>query len=278
MKRGLLFTLLSLLALGFSFAAAQDTAQDPTPVAGGEVTVAITADPPGWDPTVSTSQEIARVTYHNVFEGLVRLDRSGKIVPALAESWETSDDGLTWTFKIRDGVKFHDGSAMTLDDVVAAFERAKDPDSGHTHPEYYAAIDTVAAGDGNTVVFTLSEPSSSLLYNLARPDSIIYPAAQAETQRSQPVGTGPFKFVNYVEGSEVRLEKFADYYLEDVPYLDAVTFKIIPDPNTRFAALQSGDIDLIGVALPPEQYLQLEGNPDLKGTEGSATTEITLAL
>ena len=278
MKRGLLFTLLSLLALGFSFAAAQDTAQDPAPVAGGEMTVAITADPPGWDPTVSTSQEIARVTYHNVFEGLVRLDRSGNIVPALAESWETSDDGLTWTFKIREGVKFHDGSDMTLDDVVAAFERAKDPDSGHTHPEYYAAIDAVAAGDGNTVVFTLSEPSSSLLYNLARPDSIIYPAAQAETQRSQPVGTGPFKFVNYVEGSEVRLEKFADYYLEGVPYLDAVTFKIIPDPNTRFAALQSGDIDLIGVALPPEQYMQLSSNPDLKGTEGSATTEITLAL
>lgn len=275
MKRGLLFFILALVTLGLGLAAAQS---EPAPVAGGEVTVAITADPPGWDPTVSTSQEIARVTYHNVFEGLVRLDRSGNIVPALAESWETSDDGLTWTFKIRNGVKFHDGSDLTLDDIVAKFERATNPDSGHTHPEYYEAIDTVEAGDGNTVVFTLSEPSSSLLYNLARPDSIIYPAAQAETQRSQPVGTGPFKFVNYVEGSEVRLEKFDDYYLEGVPYLDAVTFRIIPDPNTRFAALQSGDIDLIGVALPPEQFMQLEGNPDLKGTEGSATTEITVAL
>ena len=198
MKRGLLFFILALVTLGLGLAAAQS---EPAPVAGGEVTVAITADPPGWDPTVSTSQEIARVTYHNVFEGLVRLDRSGNIVPALAESWETSDDGLTWTFKIRDGVKFHDGSDLTLDDIVAKFERATNPDSGHTHPEYYEAIDTVEAGDGNTVVFTLSEPSSSLLYNLARPDSIIYPAAQAETQRSQPVGTGPFKFVNYVEGS-----------------------------------------------------------------------------
>ncbi len=274
MKRGLLFSVLTLVALGLGFG----VAQDPAPVYGGEMSVAITADPPGWDPTVSTSQEIARVTYHNVFEGLVRLDRNGEIVPALAESWETSDDGLTWTFKIRDGVKFHDGSDLALSDITAKFERATDPDSGHTHPEYYAAIDTVQAGDGNTVVFTLSEPSSSLLYNLARPDSIIYPAAQAETQRSQPIGTGPFRFVDYVEGSEVRLEKFADYYLEGVPYLDAVTFEIIPDPNTRFAALQSGDIDLIGVALPPEQFMQLEGNPSLKGTEGSATTEITLAL
>lgn len=272
MKRILLLTAL----LGLSFGPA--LAQDPAPTPGGEVTVAITADPPGWDPTVSTSQEIARVMYHNVFEGLVRLDRTGAIVPALAESWEVSDDGLTWTFKIREGVKFHDGSDLQLSDVVAAFERATDPDAGHTNPSYYAAIERVAEGEGNTVVFTLSEPSSSLLYNLARPDSIIYPAAKADSQRSEPVGTGPFKFVSYLEGSEVRLEKFEDYYLPGVPYLDAVTFKIIPDPNARFAALQAGDIDLIGVALPPEQYLQLQDNPDLKGTEGSATTEITLAM
>lgn len=268
--------LLLAALLGLSLAPA--LAQDPAPTAGGEVTVAITADPPGWDPTISTSQEIARVVYHNVYEGLVRLDRTGAIVPALAESWEVSDDGLTWTFKIREGVKFHDGSDLMLSDIVAAFERAADPDSGHTHPEYYAAIESVAEGEGNTVVFTLAEPSSSLLYNLARPDSIIYPTAKAESQRSEPIGTGPFRFVSYLEGSEVRLERFEDYYLPGVPYLDAVTFKIIPDPNARFAALQAGDIDLIGVALPPEQYLQLEGNPDLKGTEGSATTEITLAL
>ena len=279
MKRGLLFSVFTLVALGLGFGVAQDTAtQDPAPVYGGEMSVAITADPPGWDPTVSTSQEIARVTYHNVFEGLVRFDQTGAIVPALAGSWETSEDGLTYTFKIREGVKFHDGSDLTLDDVVAAFERAKDPDSGHTHSEYYEAIESVTAGEDNTITLQLSRPDWTLLYDLARPDSIIYPAAQAETQRSQPIGTGPFRFVDYVEGSEVRLEKFADYYLEGVPYLDAVTFEIIPDPNTRFAALQSGDIDLIGVALPPEQFMQLEGNPSLKGTQGNATTEITLAL
>src|SRR5690606_17852999 len=114
-------------------------AQDPAPQRGGSVTVAIAADPPGWDPSASTSQEIPRVVYHNVFEGLVRFDADGSIVPALAESWPTSDDGLTWTFTLRQGVKFHDGTDLTVDDVVAKFERAKDPESGHTHPEYYAA-------------------------------------------------------------------------------------------------------------------------------------------
>lgn len=265
-----------ILTLTLAFAVAQDA---PPPQAGGEAVVAITAPPPGWDPTVSTSQEIPRVVYNNVFEGLVRFDRTGAIVPGLAESWEVSDDALSWTFKIREGVRFHDGTDLQLSDIVAKFERARDPESGHTHSEYYEAIAEIVPDEGaNTVTFVLSSPRSSLLFDLARPDSIIYPAAKAETQRSEPVGTGPFRFAGYVEGSEVRLERNPDYYVEGIPYLDAVTFRIMSDPNSRFAALQSGDIDLIGVALQPEQFVQLQGNPELKGTEGTATTEITLAM
>src|SRR5690606_27253639 len=203
-------------------------------------------------------------------------DADGSIVPALAESWTTSDDGLTWTFTLRQGVKFHDGTDLTVDDVVAKFERARDPESGHTHPEYYAAIESIAAPDATTVVFTLSQPSRSLLYNLARPDSVIYPAAKAETQRSEPVGTGPFRFASYTPGTEVVLERFEDYYLDGVPYLDRVVFRIISDANTRFAALQAGDVDMMG--LIPEQYVQTTTMPDLKVTQGTATAEITMAL
>lgn len=274
MRKSLALLLAAFLTAGFGMA--QDA---PPPQMGGEVVVAITADPPGWDPTASTSQEIPRVVYHNVFEGLVRFDRTGQIVPALATDWEISDDGLEWVFQIRDDVLFHDGTSLELSDIVAKFERARNPDSGHTHPEYYAAISEIVTNeDAGTVTFILSEASSSLLYNLARPDSIIYPADDVETQRSQPIGTGPFRFVDYIEGSEVRLERFDDYYLEGVPYLDAVTFRIIGDPNTRFAALQAGGIDMIGVALSPEQYIQIDGITGLKGTEGTATTEITMAL
>ena len=252
-------------------------AQAPEPSPGGEAIVAIAAEPPGWDPTVSTSQEIARVMYHNVFEGLVRVDRNGEIVPALAASWEVSDDGLEWSFELQDGVLFHDGSELTADDVVAKFERATDPESGHTHPEYYEAIESVT-GEGNRVIFRLSRPSSTLLYNLARPDSIIYPAGTVESQRSDPVGTGPFRFVEWIPGSEVRLERFDDYYRDGVPYLDAVTFRIMGDQNARFAALQAGDIDMIGVALSPESAIQAQANPNLKVTEGANTTEITMAM
>ncbi len=252
-------------------------AQEAAPVYGGSVTVAIVADPPGWDPSASTSQEIPRVVYHNVFEGLVRFDADGEIVPALATDWQVSDDGLQWTFTLRSGVMFHDGSAFTVDDVIAKFERAMDPDSGHTNPGYYAAIESVeSAMDGTAVVFTLERPSRSLLYNLARPDSIIYPAGTHETQRTQPIGTGPFRFARYVEGSEVRLERFEDYHQDGLPYLDEVVYRIISDPNTRFAALQAGDIDI--AALAPEQYQLAVANPDLEATVGTATAEITMAL
>jgi peptide/nickel transport system substrate-binding protein len=265
------------LMLTAPFLAFAQQAQEPQQ--GGEIRVAITAPPPGWDPTVSTSQEIPRVVYNNLFEGLVKFDRTGAIVPALAESWDISADTLTWTFKVREGVKFHDGSALQLSDIVAKFERARDPESGHTHSEYYSAITSVTADEAAaTVTFVLSEPRSGLLFDLARADSVIYPAAKAETQRSEPIGTGPFRFVNYLEGSEVRLERFEDYWQAGVPYLDAVTFVIMSDPNSRFAALQSGDIDLIGVALAPEQFIQLQGNPELQGTQGTATAEITLAM
>ena len=269
MKR---FILGTLLLVGWGVG----SAQDPAPQPGGSITVSIVAEPPGWDPTVSTSQEIARVMYHNVFEGLVRIDRSGDIVPALASKWETSADGLTWTFTLQDGVTFHNGDPLTPADVVAALKRAADPESGHTHPEYYEAIKNVQT-EGNTVVLTLSKPTSSLLYNLARPDSIIYQAGTAETQASEPVGTGPFRFAQWVRGSEVRLEKNPDYYGTPA-YLDAVTFRIIEDTNAQLAALQAGDIDMVGVALSPENAIQLQGDPNIKVTEGSATTEITLAL
>jgi peptide/nickel transport system substrate-binding protein len=265
-----------LIFAGLAFAAAQ---QAPAPVSGGTAVVAITAEPPGWDPTVSTSQEIARVTYHNIFEGLARIDGDGKIVPQLATSWKTSSDGLTWTFQLREGVKFQDGSPMTVDDVVAQFKRAMDPNSGHTHPEYYASIASVSGNDkGSTVTFKLKHADSSFLFNLARPDSIIYKAGTTDSQRTHPVGTGPFKFVKWVPGSEVDLEKWNGYYIKGEPYLDKLTFRIMPDPNTRFAALQSGDIDMIGTSLAPEDALKAQKDANLKVTKGYNTTKILLAM
>ena len=181
------------LALTIATLLGSAAAQDPEPVYGGTVTVAITADPPGWDPTVSTSQEIPRVMYHNVYEGLVRFDATGTIVPALAESYTTSDDGLTWTFTLRDDFPWvtHDPATgetailtdeegnelyVTADDVVYGIKRTLDPATASTYAYVLynvlngAAVNSgeegltvddlgVAAPDAQTVVITLENPA-----------------------------------------------------------------------------------------------------------------------
>jgi len=158
---------------------------------GGELRVAILAEPPVLDPTASTSQEIPRMLYDNVLQGLVKFNEKGEIVPALAERWEGSPSGLTWTFYLRKGVRFHNGSPFTAEDVLFKFNRAKDPRSGHTHPEYYQDIQSVEAKDPYTVVFRLRQPNQDFLFNLARPDSVIGPKGGWRSRRPSPLAPGP---------------------------------------------------------------------------------------
>ena len=254
------------------------------PVYGGTLRVALPAEPPGLDPTTNTAAVIDRVVYNNVYEGLVKINRHGEIVPALAESLpEVSEDGLVWTFHLRRGVKFHDGHELTAADVVYTFERDMDPATGVPHPEYYAPIESVEALDDYTVQFTLKEPNSMFLFNLARGDSIIVPKGAGEELKSHPNGTGPFKFVEWVRGDHVTLERFEDYYGTDaegnkLPYLDRVIIKFIPDPSAQIAALKAGDIDVIAYILSPESAVDIANDPRFKVLEGVTTGDVILAI
>ena len=245
-----------------------------TPV--GALTIAINAEPPVLDPTASTSQEIARVLYDNVLQGLVKFNVKGEIVPALAESWKISPGGLTYTFLLRQNAKFHDGSPFTAADVVFKFQRARDPQSGHTHPEYYRDITKIETPNANTVVFRLRQPNSEFLMNLARPDSIIGPKNRVDEQKTQPIGTGPFRFVAWDRGVGIRLEKFGQYYVRGRPYLDRVTFRFLPDQNAQLAALRAGDLDVIGYGVIPENALAVQQDQNLKLITGASTAEITV--
>ncbi len=245
---------------------------------GGELRVAVLAEPPVLDPTASTSQEIPRMLYDNVLQGLVKFNEKGEIVPALAARWEGSPSGLTWTFYLRKGVRFHDGSPFTAEDVLFKFRRAKDPRSGHTHPEYYQDIGSVEAKDPYTVVFRLRQPNQDFLFNLARPDSVIGPKGRVEEQKTQPVGTGPFRFVAWERGVGVRLERFDGYYEPGLPYLDRVFFRFLPDPNAQLAALRAGDLHVIGLGVSPENALVLQRDPNFKVVTGFTTTEITVGM
>ena len=266
------------LLAGSAVEAAAGGAQGQGPVRGGSLTVAVSAEPPVMDPSASTSQEIARMLYDNVLQGLVKFDRRGEIVPALAERWTVSEDGLTYTFHLRRGVRFHDGSEFTARDAVFKFERARTPGSGHVQSQYYQDIATVEAPDVHTVVFRLRQPNAEFLFNLARPESVIGPAGRVEEQQTHPIGTGPFRFVAWDRGVGVRLERFEGYYVPGVPYLDRVTFRFLPDPNAQLAALRAGDIDVIGYGLSPESAVALERDRRFRLAVGASTVEVVVGM
>lgn len=253
------------------------TYAQPKPVYGGSLTVAQGVEPPGLDPTTATSAAIPRVVYGNVLEGLVRIERDGKIVPALASDYKISRDGKEYTFLLKKGVKFHDGKPFEGEDVKFTFERLMDPKTNIPNIKYYRDIESVEVVDSYTVKFKLKNVNSMFLFNLARPDSIIINKQTVDRLKTAPVGTGPFKFVEWVRGDRVVLAKFGEYHKKGLPYLDRVTFKFIGDPSAQIASLRAGDIDVIGYDVSPENALLLEKDPKFKVLNGYTTTEVILS-
>jgi peptide/nickel transport system substrate-binding protein len=247
------------------------------PVSGGSLTIAQGVEPPGLDPTTATSAAIPRVVYSNVLEGLVKIDRNGKIVPALAKGYTISKDGKEYTFVLKKGVKFHDGKPFDAEDVKFTFDRLMDPKTATAHPEYYKDIDSVQVVDSHTVKIKLKNVNSMFLFNLVRPDSIIVNKQAVDKIKSAPVGTGPFKFVEWVRGDRVTLAKFEGYHRKGIPYLGKVTFKFIGDPSAQIASLKAGDIDVIAYDVSPENALLLEKDPKFKVLNGYTTSKVVLS-
>jgi peptide/nickel transport system substrate-binding protein len=247
------------------------------PVSGGSLTIAQGVEPPGLDPTTATSTAIPRVIYSNVVEGLVKIDRNGKIVSALAKDYKVSKDGKEYIFVIKKGVKFHDGKPFDAEDVKFTFDRLMDSKTGTAHPEYYKDIDLVQVVDSHTVKIKLTNVNSMFLFNLARPDSMIVNKQAVDKIKSAPVGTGPFKLVEWARGDHITLTKFEDYHKKGIPYLDKVTFKFIGDPSAQIASLKAGDIDVIAYDVSPENALLLEKDPKFKVLNGYTTSKVVLS-
>ncbi len=231
------------------------------PHRGGTLTVAISANPDGLDP----HKTVAAVTFEvvkSIYDTLVDVDPQGNLIPGLAESWEASEDGLRWTFHLRKGVKFHNGRKLTSADVKASFERILDPETKAPRAKDYAIIERIETPDDYTVVFVLKEPRAAFLSNLAYGWAAIVPVEEKDL-RNHPVGTGPFRFVEWVPDGHIKLARFEDYYIQGRPYLDEVVFKIMPDPATKLTALKAGEVDVVD-QVPPQEVESLQGNPELK--------------
>ncbi len=219
-------------------------AEKSEPVYGGSVTVGITQDLDGLDPHKAISAGTKEVLF-NIFEGLVKFDADGDLNPAAAESYDISDDGMTYTFTLREGVRFHDGSPVTVEDVVYSIKRSagmlepKDP-AIVTESALLIISDVVATGE-RTVEIRLKQADTELLPYLTL---AIVPKDYAELD-TKPIGTGPFKFVSYTPLQSIVLEKNEAYYIEGVPYLDRVTFKISSGTDAAFMELQAGSIDIL---------------------------------
>ncbi len=241
-----------------------------------DLVLGVVLEPPHLDPTAGAAAAIDEVLYANVFEGLTRIGPAGEVLPDLAESWTVSDDGKVYTFKLHTGVKFHDGSDFSADDVKFSLDRARADDSQNAQKGLFAAIDTVEAVDPATVKVTLKHPQGSFLYNMGWGDAVIVSPKSADTNKEKPVGTGPFKFQNWAKGSSITLVK-SDAYWGEPAFLDKAEFRIIPDAAAAVPAMLSGDVQAFPF-FPPDAVAQIEGNPELKVVVGSTEGETILAM
>lgn len=243
---------------------------------GAELTVAVSTEPPGLDPTTNAAAVIDFLLQHNLYEGLVQVDADGNIHGQIARTWEISSDGRIWTFHLRPGITFHDGTPCDAAAVQKSFLRAMDPKTGHPHPEYYQGIEEIEVLDPQTTRFRLGAPDAAFLALLAQGDSVIVPAP-ALGLAVHPLGTGPFRFVEWRPGDRIVLERNPDYYLPGTPKLDRVTFRFIPDPAAQLAALRAGDVDLVA-EITPEVAVGLEGDPKFAVVSGPQALVQILAL
>ncbi|MEM9522818.1 MAG: ABC transporter substrate-binding protein, partial [Pseudomonadota bacterium] len=242
-----------------------------------DITVAIQLEPPNLDPTGGAAQAIDSVLYSNVFEGLTRFMADGSIVPGLAESWTVSEDGLTYTFTLRDGVTFHDGTTMDADDVKFSLDRIDAEDSSNAQKALYAGIADVTVIDPRTVRLTLDRPNGMILFNLAWGDAVIVAPESIADIAKNPIGTGPFKFDDWVQGDRIELSAY-DGYWGAKPALTEATFRFISDPTAAFAAVMAEDVDAF-VAFPaPENLPQFEADPRFQVLNGNTEGETILAI
>ncbi|KXK59310.1 ABC transporter substrate-binding protein [Micromonospora rosaria] len=243
---------------------------------GGVLVAAIGGEPDQLDPHRTSAYHSFQVL-ENVYDTLVEPDADLTMGPALATSWTTSDDQLTWTFTLREGVRFSDGSPLTAEDVVYSYKRIVDEKLNAAYK--FETVESVAAPDPATVVVKLSAPTPNLLANLGGFKGVaIVKKANVDSGEitTRPIGTGPFAVASYTSGDSIKLVR-NEHYWAGRPKLDGVTFTFVSDPTVALQNLRGGEVQWTD-NLPPQQVPQLTGSGDLTVSSTASTDYWYLAL
>lgn len=275
---GWLLTVIATLSLIIACQQPIATVGSSTPIAGGNLIVGLDGDIQSLDPAFSydfvTGQVVNQIT-----EGLLKFENGKKVIPNLAESVENPDP-LTYLYKIRQGVLFQDGSPMTIDDVVFSLERIKDPKTASYVGWMYSNVDQIEKVDDRTLKVTLKQPDAFWQYIPATSAGHIISKAYYRSHSANfgkpeggVMGTGSFKFVRWSTGSEIVLERNDNYWNKagGAPYLDKITYKILPEATTRVAGLKTGELNLLlGAVVPSDQIpvIQKMDNVNLSLVDG----------
>jgi peptide/nickel transport system substrate-binding protein len=265
--------LAALLACAFTGPAAAQQRKD-------SVVLGMVLEPaPGLDPTTAAAAAIGEVVHMSVLEGLTKINMDGKITPLLAESWTIDPDGRVYTFKLKKGVKFHDGETFDASDVKFSFERAKAP--GSTNKAKKAVFDNISrvdTPDPSTVIVVLNNADGNFLFRMGENRAVILHPKCAPTTATRPFGTGPLKFYSWHRGSSITLVKNDQFRDSGKVQMKKVTFRFINDPAAQVAALLAGDIDGMPRFGALESLKQFQNDPRFSvvvgGTEGKTIMTI----
>lgn len=264
---------LALTACTGSAAPSSTSAGRPDPNA--TLTVGLVLEPDNLDIRRTSGAALEQVLVDNIYEGLVTRTAENEIVPRLASEYDVSDDGLTYTFTLEEGIVFHDGSPLTSADVVSSFEAVR-TDSTLQGSADFASVASVTAPDAGTVVITLDEPNQNFLFTLTTPAGLVFKTGDQTDLQTAENGTGPFTLGSWSKGSTLTFNRFDDYWGEKAGVAEVV-FQYIPDFTAGVNAALDGSLDVL-TAVDPNLVSQVEDSGEFQITKGRTTDKATLAF
>lgn len=242
------------------------------------LTVGYSLEPAGLDPSTISGAGTPFVLLYNVYETLVRIDDQSEIKPLLAREWTLSPDLKTYTFSLDPAAKFASGKPVNADAVVTSLERIRtDAKVVDKLKSEMAPVDTIEATDDHTVTITLKQPSHQWLFDMTGPAGIVYDPEGLTTLDSKPAGSGPYEFVSWDQGNELKLKRTADYWGTG-PRVSDVTFRLFTDPNAMNTAMLSGQLDVISNLTVPDALDQFSDPNRFTVLEGVTDGEVVLGF